>query len=139
MDKVKVKEVCSANGWYLAYGVLFLILPFLLEFCAIRNFFIKSITEAIALAVVLQFPCLLCFALSCVMLDDWVHRGKFNLYYCELGNDLDIDYIKKNYCIEDINAYGVLFVDKENSSKFSSWKMFQVYDSLYEIEDELFS
>lgn len=137
-DKIKVKEVWSANGWYLFYGILFVVLILLLEFCVVRQFFISPIDEAIGLAVLLQLPCLICLLLT-TMIGDWIHRTKFNLYYCRLENGIDIDYIKENYSVEDINSNGVLFVDKGNSHNFCVWKLLQGYNSLYETEVKLFS
>lgn len=137
-EKIKIKEVQSANGWYLFCGILFVIMIVFLEIAAIRQFFISHIDEAITSLFLLQLPCLLCLLFT-TMIGDWIHRTKFNLYYCRLENGIDINYIKENYSVEKINANGVLFVDKENSHNFCVWSLLQGYDSLYKMEVELFS
>ena len=109
--KIKTKEVWSANKWYLFFGILFAIMTILLEICAIRQFFIIDIEEALVLFFLSQLPVMLCLLLT-TMIGDYIHREKFNIYYCKVENDIDIDYIKENYCIEDINENCVLFVDK---------------------------
>lgn len=136
--KIKIKEVQSANRWYLFYGILFVIMIMFLEIAAIRQFFISPIGEAITLLFLLQLPCLLCLLFT-TMIGDWIHRTKFNLYYCRLENGIDINYIKENYSVKKINANGVLFVDKKNSHNFYVWSLLQGYDSLYKMEVELFS
>ena len=137
MQKVKTKEVWSANNWYLFFGVIFICLIIALESCAVRQFFVSSISEAIALAIVIQLPCLICLLFT-TLIGDWKHRTKFTLYYCKLETGVDIDHIKKNYSVEDINSDGMLFVKKEDSHNFSSWKLLQGYNSLYEAEVKLF-
>lgn len=72
------------------------------------------------------------------MIGDYIHREKFNIYYCKLENGIDIDYIKENYCIADINESCVLFVDKGNYHNFCVWKLMQGYDSLYQAEIKMF-
>ena len=124
--KIKTKEVWSANKWYLFFGILFAIMIILLEICAIRQFFITDIGEAL----VMFLPVMLCLLLT-TMIGDYIHREKFNIYYCKVENGIDIDYIKENYCIEDINESCVLFVDKGNDHNFCVWKLMQGYDSLY--------
>ena len=47
--KIKTKEVWSANKWYLFFGILFVIMIILLEICAIRQFFVTDIEEALSL------------------------------------------------------------------------------------------
>ena len=124
--KIKTKEVWSANKWYLFFGILFVIMFILLEICAIRQFFVTDTAEALALLFILQLPAMFCLLL------------KFNIYYCKLENGIDIDYIKENYCIEDINESCVLFVDKDNDHNFCVWKLIQGYDSLYQAEIKMF-
>lgn len=137
MSKVKTKEVWSANNWYLFYGIVFICLIIALEGCAIREFFVSPVNEAIGVAVILQLPCLICLLFTS-LIGDWKHRSKFNLYYCKLATGIDIDYIKENYCIEDIDSNGVLFVEKGDSHKFCTWKIIQGYNSLYDAEIKLF-
>ena len=67
-----------------------------------------------------------------------MHRKKFTLYYCKLEKGIDIEYIKDNYSVKDINPNGVLFVDKGHSHDFDVWNLLQGYNSLYEIEVKLF-
>ena len=95
MSKVKTKEVWSANNWYLFYGIVFICLIIALEGCAIREFFVSPVNEAIGVAVILQLPCLICLLFTS-LIGDWKHRSKFNLYYCKLATGIDIDYIKEN-------------------------------------------
>lgn len=137
MSNVKTKEVWSANNWYLFYGILFICLIIALECCVIREFFVSPINEAIGVAVILQLPCFICLLFTS-LIGDWVHRTKFNLYYCNLKTGVDIDYIKENYSVEDINANGVLFVEKKDSYNFCTWKLVQGYKSLYGAEEKLF-
>lgn len=136
-DKIKTKEVWSANGWYLFWGIIFVLIFCMLEGCAIREFFVSSFEEAMALAFILQLPCLICLLFT-TLIGDWTHRKKFTLYYCKLETGIDIDYIKENYSVEDINSNGVLFVDKCHSHDFGVWKLLQGYNSLYEAEVKLF-
>lgn len=136
-DKIKTKEVWSANGWYLFWGIVFVLMICTLEGFAIREFFVSSFEEAMALAFILQLPCLLCLLFT-TLIGDWIHRKKFTLYYCKLETGIDIDYIKENYSVEDINSNGVLFVDKDHSYDFGIWKLLQGYKSLYEAEVKLF-
>ena len=133
--KIKTKEVWSANKWYLFFGILFVIMIILLEICAIRQFFITDTEEVLVLFFLLQLPVMLCLLLT-TMIGDYIHREKFNIYYCKLENG--IDYIKENYCIEDINESCVLFVDKGNDHNFCVWKLMQGYDSLYQAEIKMF-
>ncbi len=135
--KIKTKEVRSANKWYLFYGIFFVIMFILLEICAIRQFFVTDTEEALVLLFILQLPAMFCLLLT-TMIGNYIHREKFNIYYCKLENGIDIDYIKENYCIEDINESCVLFVDKDNDHNFCVWKLIQGYDSLYQAEIKMF-
>lgn len=136
-QKIKTKEVWSANKWYLFFGILFVIMIILLEICTIRQFFVTDIEEALILLFILQPPVILCLLFT-TMIGDYIHREKFNIYYCKVENGIDIDYIKENYCIEDINESCVLFVDKGNDHNFCVWKLMQGYDSLYQAEIKMF-
>lgn len=109
----------------------------LLEMGVIRQFFVVDVEEALALLFILQLPAMICLLLT-TMIGDYIHREKFNIYYCKLENGIDIDYIKENYCIEDINESCVLFVDKGNDHNFCVWKLLQGYDSLYQAEIKMF-
>lgn len=109
----------------------------LLETCAIREFFVSDIEQALGLLFILQLPVIICLLLT-TMIGDYIHREKFNIYYCKLENGIDIDYIKENYCIEDINESCVLFVDKGNDHNFYVWKLIQGYNSLYQAEIKMF-
>lgn len=135
--KIKTKEVWSANKWYLFFGILFVVMIILSEIGAIRQFFVTDIEEALVLFLILQLPVMICLLLT-TMIGDYIHREKFNIYYCKLENGIDIDYIKENYCIEDINENCVLFVDKSNDYNFCVWKLMQGYDSLYQAEIKMF-
>ena len=135
--KIKTKEVWSANKWYLFFGILFVVMTILLEIGAIRQFFVIGTEEALVLFFILQLPAMICLLLT-TMIGDYIHREKFNIYYCKLENDIDIDYIKENYCIEDINENCILFVDKGNNHNFCVWKLIQGYDSLYHAEIKMF-
>lgn len=109
----------------------------LLEIVAIRQFFITDIEEALVPFFILQLPAMICLLLT-TMIGDYIHREKFSIYYCKLENGIDIDYIKENYCIEDINESCVLFVDKGNDHNFCVWNLVQGYDSLYQAEIKMF-
>lgn len=135
--KIKTKEVWSANKWYLFTGILFAIMIILMEICAIRQFFITDIEEALPLFFIGQLVVMPCLLVT-TGIGDYIHRVKFNIYYCKLENGIDIDYIKENYCIEDINENCVLFVDKGNNHNFHVWKTMQGYKSLYQAEIEMF-
>lgn len=93
--------------------------------------------RSISAVFLLQLPVMVCLLLT-TMIGDYIHREKFNIYYCKLENGIDIDYIKKNYCIEDINESCVLFVDKGNDHNFCVWELMQGYDSLYQAEIKMF-
>ena len=137
-NKIKTKEVWSANKWYLFFGVLFAILALLLELSAITNFIgTDKKVEVIALFLILQIPAMFCLLLT-TMIMDYIHRVKFNIYCCKL-EDMDITYIRENYCIEDIDERYVLFVDKENDYNFSVWKLLHGCDSLYQTVTAMFS
>ena len=97
-----------------------MIMIILLEMCAIRQFFVTDIEEALVLLFILQLPAMICLLFT-TMIGDYIHREKFNIYYCKLENGIDIDYIKENYCIADINESCVLFVDKGNYHNFCVW------------------
>lgn len=135
--KIKTKEVWSANKWYLFFGILFVVMTILLEIGVIRQFFVIGTEEALVLFFILQLPAMICLLLT-TMIGDYIHREKFNIYYCKLENDIDIDYIKENYCIEDINENCILFVDKGNNHNFCVWKLIQGYDLLYHAEIKMF-
>ena len=115
----------------------FVIMFSLLEICAIRQFFVTDTEEALVLLFTLQLPAMFCLLLT-TMIGNYIHREKFNIYYCKLENGIDIDYIKENYCIADINESCVLFVDKGNYHNFCVWKLMQGYDSLYQAEIKMF-
>ena len=136
-DKIKTKEVWSANGWYLFLGIVSVLIICMLEGYAIREFFVSSFEDAIVSAFFIQLPCLMCLLFT-TLIGCWMHRKKFILYYCKLEKGIDIDYIKENYSVEDINSNGVLFVDKGHSHDFDVWNLLQGYNSLYEIEVKLF-
>lgn len=72
------------------------------------------------------------------LIKDWKCRTKFTLYYCKLETGIDIDYIKENYSVEDIDSNGVLFVKKEDSYKFCTWSLLQGYNLLCDAEAKLF-
>lgn len=138
-DRVKTTEVWSANKWYLVCGMSFTILIVLLESVAVRELFVSDDKmEAVILLFVFQLPVLICLLFT-TTIRDYIHRTKFNIYCCELKNGIDIDYIRENYCIEDINKSYVLFVDKGNDHNFCVWSLMQGYDSLYQMEIEMFS
>lgn len=140
-SKIKNKEVWSANKWYLIVGIIFALMTILLETVSIKTFFLASSndkTHAFILTILQQIPVFVC-ALYANMISDYVHRVKFNIYYCKLENGIDINYIKENFCITWINEHGVLFVDKENAQNFCIWKKLQGYDSLYQIKTEMFN
>ncbi len=137
-NKIKTKEVWSANKWYLFFGVLVTILTLLLEVSTISNFITSnSKIEAGVLLLILQIPAMFCLLLT-TMINDYIHRVKFNIYCCKL-EDMDITYIRENYCIEDIDERYVLFVDKENDYNFSVWKLLHGCDSLYQTVTVMFS
>ena len=58
--------------------------------------------------------------------------------HCKLETGIDVDYIKENYSVEDINSNGVLFVDKDHGYDFVVWRLLQGYRSLDEAEVKLF-
>lgn len=137
-NKIKTKEVWSANKWYLFFGVLVTILTLLLEVSTISNFITSnSKIEAGVLFLISQIPAMFCLLLT-TMINDYIHRVKFNIYCCKL-EDMDITYIRENYCIEDIDERYVLFVDKENDYNFSVWKLLHGCDSLYQTVTVMFS
>ena len=127
----------SANKWYLFFGILFVIMIILLEICAIRQFFVTDTEEALVLLFILQLPAMICLLFT-TMMGDYIHREKFNIYYCKVKNGIDIDYIKENYCIEDINESFMSCLDKGNDHNFCVWKLMQGYDSLYQAEIKMF-
>lgn len=137
-NKVKTKEVYSANKLYLFCGLLSVLMIIILEFVVIRKIIISDDKiGACYFAIFLQVPVLLCLLLS-TTIGDYIHRVKFNIYYCKLENGIDIEYIRENYCIKDINEKCMLFVDKGNEHNFCVWKLFQGYDSLYQVEIKMF-
>ena len=136
-DKIKTKEVWSANGWYLFLGIVSVLIICMLEGCAIREFFVSSFEDAIVSAFFIQLPCLMCLLFT-TLIGCWMRRKKFTLYYCKIEKGIDIDYIKENYSVEDINSNGVLFVDKDHSYDFVVWRLLQCYRSLDEAEVKLF-
>ena len=136
-NKVETREVWSANWWYLFFGIIFVLIIIMLEGCVIREFLIKPFREAIGLAVILQLPCLLCLLFT-QMIKMWKERTKFNLYYCKLETGTDIDYIKENYSVKDISPRGILFVEKEDTYNFSTWKLLQGYEYMFQVEEKLF-
>ena len=136
-DKIKTKEVWSANGWYLFLGIVSVLIICMLEGCAIREFFVSSFEDAIVSAFFIQLPCLMCLLFT-TLIGCWMRRKKFTLYYCKLEKGIDIEYIKDNYSVKDINSNGVLFVDKDHSYDFVVWRLLQGYRSLDEAEVKLF-
>ena len=138
-NKIKTKEVGSANIWYLICGILITVLLIVLEIAGIHEIItLENKPETFILFIILQLPVLICFPFS-TLIGDYIHRTKFNLYYCKLENGIDIEYIRKNYYIASINKNFVLFVDKENEHNFCVWELMQGYDSLYQAEIALFS
>lgn len=73
--KIKIKEVWSANKWYLFFGILFVIMIVLLEMGAIRQFFVTDMEEALVLLFILQLPAMICLLLT-TMIGDYIHREK---------------------------------------------------------------
>ena len=92
--KIKTKEVWSANKWYLFFGILFVIMIILLKMCAIRQFFVTDTEEALVLLFILQLPAMICLLFT-TMIGDYIHREKFNIYYCKVENGIDIDISKR--------------------------------------------
>ena len=135
-NEVKTIEVCSADKRYLIVGVIFTILVVILECLAIREFFVDDLVEATFSFFLLQIEVMLCL-LQAYFLKLYMQRKNFNIYYCEFKNGIDINDIKENYEIEFIDLKQIVFVDKENSEFFSSWKMMNGY-KLNENETEFF-
>ena len=67
-QKIKTKEVWSANKWYLFFGILFVIMIILLEICTIRQFFVTDIEEALILLFILQPPVILCLLFTTMIM-----------------------------------------------------------------------
>lgn len=135
-DKVKTKEVWSANKRYLVCGISFailIVLIVLLESVAIIELFVSdNKMDAVGALFVFWLLTLICL-LPTTTIGYYIHRTKFNIYCCKLENGIDIDYIRENYCIEDIDESYVLFVDKGDDHNFCVWKLMQGYNSLYQI------
>jgi hypothetical protein len=134
-DKIQTKEVWSANTFHLIVGITGLLGIIIAEGLVIREFFISGFIETLPLALAMQLLVLVCTALaSC--LHNYIHRVKFNLYYCKLENGIDIDYIKENYYIVNISTNGVIFINEEDYYNFNTWNVlidkYYDYDSLFE-------
>lgn len=82
--KIKTKEVWSANKWYLFFGILFVIMIILLEICAIRQFFVTDMEEALVLLFILQLPVMICLLLT-TMIGDYIHRDMFRIFVIYYG------------------------------------------------------
>ena len=126
----KVKQVTSANKLYLFVGLMSILFIIILEAFCIYEFKINSYDE-LGLILLLQIPVLMCLLMS-TTLKDYMHREIFNLYLAELNSGLDIDYIKDNYIIVNINEYFVLFVEKDDENLYYVWKLFHD-DNLYRL------
>jgi len=134
--KIYTKEVCTANNLYLFLGVISITLITIIECLVIRNFFVKPIDEAILLAILLQLPCALC-SLFAILIHAWKYRTDFTIYYSKMETGVDIDYIKENYCVKDIDMYGIVFVKKEDSGNFDIWEIFQGYDDISDFGEKI--
>ena len=120
MDKSKIqtKEIWSANKTHLIVGITGVLGIIITEGLIIKEFFKSPLDEILPLALLLQILVIPSVALaSC--LRDYIHRVKFNLYYCRLENGIDIDYIKNNYHIVNISINGVIFINEEDYYNFN--------------------
>ena len=138
--KIKVAEVQSATISYLIIGVFAIVFAIATEtivpiFLLCNN---HSIGECIGLMVILQFPVMVFSLLFSTSIKYWRNRTKFKLYFCRFDSGIDINYIRENFYIADIDSHAVLFVDKEDQRNYLTWKLYQGYDSLYKTEVYLF-
>lgn len=128
-SKIEIEEVESANKLYLLFGMVYAILFVILEFVSIREFFVSSNTgEALGIFAVVQLPGIIVLVGANVLINSYIHREKFNLYCCKLENGIDIEYIKENYYIKNINEEKIFFIDKNSENSYNSWKLMHKYD-----------
>lgn len=128
-SKIEIEEVESANKLYLLFGMVYAILFVILEFVSIREFFVSSNTgEALGMFAVVQLPGIITLVGANVLINSYIHRKKFNLYCCNLENGIDIEYIKENYYIKNINEEKIFFIDKNSENNYNSWKLMHKYD-----------
>ncbi len=139
-NKIKHKEVWDANILYLIAGIVILIAIIALEALCVY-IFIDSDDMSFAFTVSILFQILVLILYPGIsLINDYRHRSKFNIYYCKLENDLDINYIKENFYIKEINLSYVYFIKKEDDSKFQTWKFMADYKDdinyLFNLEGE---
>lgn len=128
-SKIEIEEVESANKLYLLFGMVYAILFVILEFVSIREFFVSSNTgEALGIFAVVQLPGIIALVGANVLINSYIHREKFNLYCCNLENGIDIEYIKENYYIKNINEEKIFFIDKNSENSYNSWKLMHKCD-----------
>lgn len=135
---IKTVEVSSASRKHLTYGIISILLIIAIEIGCIYGYMTRPMTEAIPFMFTMQIIVLFLAAMSATTISAWKHKSKFNLYFCRLSQDIDIGYIKKNYSIQEIDEYAVLFIDKQDIHKYMDWNLFQDHNTLYSVEVDLF-
>lgn len=134
-----VKEVYSSNLHSLVLGIILIVMLLLLEFVAIKTLLYPLKPEdRITIPVLYQIPIIICFILTREVIRNYIHREKFNLYYCDFNDDININYIENNYCIYMIDKIEILFVGNNDTRKFNLWLFDSKYQSLSEIRSKIF-
>lgn len=128
--KYKKCKVVSADTRYLILGIIFIVMAIVLEVVA------WCLTKDVGAAIILQLPVAICLLFS-TSLKDWIVREEFTMYFARMDDDVSLKFIKDYYCITEINAHGVVFVDKANESLYNSWKLYNG-NNIYKMEIDYF-
>lgn len=120
----EIIEVWTATKLYLIIGIIGLLLSFLSEYFIIYQIIISKSIEVLILMFFFQILTLP-FVFLTFQIMSWIKRTKFNIYYCDLNDDTDIDYIVEHCYIKDINEDGIIFIEKEDEEKYTIWNLFQ--------------
>lgn len=122
INNIEAREVCTANEIDLFVGVTFFILAIIIEITVVSKVFIYPIKEILPCVIIYRLLALDILWISVCEIKNWFHRIKFTIYHCKINNELDIDYIKENFLICEIDENNIEFTNKENKNNYSIFK-----------------
>jgi len=95
-----------------------------MEIGVIRLLFTKSLDKAIIPFLLIQLICYFFLVIGKNLINDWRCRHKFNLYYCKVKNNNDINHIYKRYAVVK-DGEEIIFIEKKDINSFYIWELLQ--------------
>ncbi|WP_373262009.1 hypothetical protein [Hungatella hathewayi] len=119
-DDFLCKEVESANLWHLVYGIAYAITDIVIIAILVQTFMNKGFAAGLCVSLILVFLLGWCL-IHTAMIKLYFKKEPFKIYYAPLSNVTDIDTLKRDYSIHMIDGNGILFTEKEDDEKYSSY------------------